>query len=250
MAHETITLQASDGACTVHVFTPQGQGPWPAVIVYMDGLGLRPALEDVAQRIADHGYLVLLPDMFHRYGAYGPLVPKLVFAGDASTTLKPLMASTDNLRAAQDTGAFLAYLETRADVAGERIGTVGFCMGGGMAIAAAGAWPDRVAAVASFHGGNLATELPTSPHLFAPRIRAELYIAVADNDRSYPPDMAARFEQALSDAGVRHRSELYPGAAHGWMKPDFPVYDREAAERGWGAMFELFDRVLRNGGSA
>jgi carboxymethylenebutenolidase len=117
-------------------------------------------------------------------------------------------------------------------------------MGGGMAIAAAAAYPDRFAAVASFHGGNLANDTPTSPHLSAPKLKAEIYIAAAENDSSYPPAMAQRLELALDSAGVRYTTETYP-AAHGWMKPDFPVYDHEAAERGWAAMLALFARNLR-----
>lgn len=246
MAHEQISIRTEDGECPTEIFTPEGQGPWPAVIVYMDALGMRPVLRQTAQHIADGGYLVLLPDLFYRYGSYDPLVPKEVFAGDFRATVGPLMASTDNHKAAQDTGAFLAYLDTRDDVVGKQIGTVGFCMGGGMAIAAAGTYPDRVAATVSFHGGRLATDQPSSPHLLAPRIKAELYIAAADNDSSYPPEMAERFEKALDDAGVRYRSELYRGASHGWMKPDFPVYNEEAAERGWAELFALFDRVLKH----
>jgi carboxymethylenebutenolidase len=155
------------------------------------------------------------------------------------------MATTDNARAAQDTGALLAYLETRNDMAGDKVGTVGFCMGGGMALAAAGTYPDRVAAAISFHGGRLATDDPKSPHLLAPKIRAELYIAVADNDQSCPPEMVERLKKALDDADVRYRCELYRGAAHGWMKPDFPVYDEAAAERGWSEMLALYDRALK-----
>ncbi len=120
-------------------------------------------------------------------------------------------------------------------------------MGGGMAFAAAGAYPDRFAAEASFHGGNLATDSPTSPHLFAPKLKAEVYIAAADNDSSYPPEMAERLENALARGGVRYSMETYP-AAHGWMKPDFPVYDNIAAERGWVEMLALFARNLRHGG--
>ena len=100
-----------------------------------------------------------------------------------------------------------------------------------MAIAAAGTWPDRFAAVASFHGGRLASDDPASPHLLASRLRAKLYIGAAENDASYPPDMAKRFEAALDEAGAHHCAETYP-AAHGWMKPDFPIYDEEQAERG------------------
>jgi carboxymethylenebutenolidase len=118
-------------------------------------------------------------------------------------------------------------------------------MGGGMALAAAGMHPDGFAAVASFHGGNLATDAPTSPHLVASRIKGEVYLAVAENDASYPVEMAARLEKTLADAGVRYRSETYQGAAHGWMKPDFPVFNAEAAERGWKEMLEFFGSRLK-----
>jgi len=227
--------------------TPATGGPWPAIIYYMDAGGIRPALADMAQRLADAGYLVLLPDLFYRAGAYGPLVPKELFAGDWRAVLGPLMATTGNGKAAEDTGAFLAYLDTRKDFAGGKIGAVGFCMGGGIAIAAAGTYPDRFAAAASFHGGNLATDAPTSPHLFAPKLKAEIYIAAAENDASYPPEMATRFETALTESGVHYTTETY-SAPHGWMKPDFPVYNHAEAERGWVAMLALFARTLRDGG--
>jgi carboxymethylenebutenolidase len=244
MPHECLEIRTSDGECPSSLFTPaSGDGPWPAVVVYMDAGGIRPTLMHMAQRLADGGYVVLLPDLFYRYGPYGPFVPKEVFAGDFRAVLGPLMATTNNLKAAQDTGALLAYLDTRSNIAGSRIGAVGFCMGGGMAIAAAGTWPDRFAAVASFHGGRLATDDPASPHLLAPQLEAELYIAAAENDASYPPEMADRFEAALDQAEVRFRAETYP-AAHGWMKPDFPVYDHDQAERGWAEMLDLFARTL------
>lgn len=244
MAHEQVTISTRDGNCPAHVLTPEGAGPWPAVIVYMDGLGIRQTLVDIAARLAGHGYVVLLPDIFYRYGAYGPLEPKEVMKGDFRAIIGPMRATTDELKATEDTGSFIAWLDSRGDVAG-KIGTVGFCMGGGMALAAAGAWPDRIGAVASFHGGNLATDGPASPHLLAPHIKAEVYIAAAENDHTYPPEMAARTEQALSDAGVRFVAETYRGAAHGWMKPDFPVYDEAAAERGWREMLALFERTLK-----
>ena len=246
MPHEQITIRTRDGECPSHVATPAGNGPWPAVIFYMDAGGIRPAVIEMAQRLADAGYVVLLPDLFYRYGPYGPFVPKEVFAGDFRKILGPLMATTGNDKAAEDTEAFLATLDTRGDVAGRKVGAVGFCMGGGMALTAAGSSPDRFGAVASFHGGNLATDAPTSPHLVAPHLKAEIYIAAAANDGSYPPAMAERFEKALSQAGVSYRAETYQ-AAHGWMKPDFPVYDHDEAERGWTEMLALFGRTLRRG---
>jgi len=243
MPAEHAVIQTEDGQCPTDVLTPDGTGPWPAVIFYGDAGGMRSAMRAMAARLADAGYLVLLPDLYYRYGPYAPLVPAEVFAGDVDAILGPLIATTGTDKAARDTGALLVYLETRNDVAGERIGAVGFCMGGGMALAAAATYSARFAAVASFHGGRLATDAPTSPHWLSPTLQAEVYIARAENDESYPPAMARRFEAALTAAGVRYQSEEYP-APHGWMVPDFPVYDAQCAERGWEAMRALFARTL------
>ena len=166
--------------------------------------------------------------------------PEEVFAGDFRAILGPLMATTGNDKAAENTEALLAYLDTRDDVADRKVGAVGFCMGGGMALAAAGTYPDRFTAVASFHGGNLATDSPTSPHLFAPRLKAEVYVAAAKNYGSYPPDMSERLETLLTQANVRYSAETYP-AAHGWMMPDFPVNGPVAAEHGWVEILALFE---------
>ncbi|MES2533239.1 MAG: dienelactone hydrolase family protein [Pseudomonadota bacterium] len=245
MPTEHTTIRTRDGDCPAHVVSPNGDGPWPAVIFYGDAGGIRPAMLQMAERLADAGHVVLLPDLFYRHGPYGPLVPKEVFKGDVMAILGPLMASTGTDKAAEDTGAFLAYLDTRTDIAGTKIGAVGFCMGGGLAIAAAATYPERFAGVASFHGGNLATDAPTSPHRLVPGLAAQVYIASADKDDSYPPSMAARLEDALTQAGVPYRAEMYAGALHGWMVPDFPVYDPVSADRGWEAMRALFDRTLR-----
>ena len=245
MPHEQTTITTRDGECPAHVFRAGAGRKGPAVIFYMDAGGIRPAALGMAERLSEAGYLVLLPDLFYRYGFYGPFDPKEVFKGDVRAILGPLMATTGNAKAAEDTEAFLAYLDTRSDVEGDKAGAVGFCMGGGMAIAAAATWSDRFAAVASFHGGNLATDAPDSPHTCAPNLKAELYIAAAENDGSYPVAMAERFEHALDEAHVRYRAETYP-AAHGWMKPDFPVYDEAAAEHGWREMLALFERTLQH----
>jgi carboxymethylenebutenolidase len=246
MKQEQVTIDTKDGKCRAWVTTPEGKGPWPAVIVYMDAFGIRGAMLQMANRIAGQGYVVLLPDLFYRFGSYGPFDPKEVFkGGDVRAVLGPMMASTDNHKAAEDTAAFLKYLDGRGDVAGKKIGTVGFCMGGGMALTAAAYYPDRVAAAASFHGGRLANDAPTSPHLLVSKIKGEVYVAGADKDQGYPPEMAKRLEEALTDAGVRFKSEIYEGKLHGWMKPDMPVFDAAAAERGWRELFALFARNLR-----
>jgi carboxymethylenebutenolidase len=247
MAKETVSIQTADGTCTAYVLTPEGAGPWPAVLYYMDAFAIRPAVFEMAQHLVDAGYLVLLPDLFYRHGPYEALVPKDIFARNAfMTDVAPLMASTDNHKAGRtDTAALLAYLDTRSDVKGDKVGTVGFCMGGGMAISAAGFFPDRVAAAVSFHGGNLHTDKDVSPHLLAPKIKAELLVLGADNDHSYPVEMAERLENTLTEAGVRHTCKIYEGAAHGWTKPDFPIYDAEITARGWAEALALFDRDLK-----
>ncbi len=245
MPTEQITIATHDGNCPAYVMTPGGKGPWPAVIFYGDAGGIRPAMQGMATQLAEAGYLVLLHDIYYRYGPYKPLVPAEVFAGDVAAILGPLMATTGIDKAARDTAAFVAYLDTRKDVAGSRVGAVGFCMGGGMALAAAATYPSRFGAVASFHGGNLALDAPTSPHRLMHAMTAEVYIAAADNDDSYPPAMAARLESALAEAGLNYHHETYVGAAHGWMVPDFPSYGPVAADRGWKAMRALFDRNLR-----
>jgi len=247
MNQQQVPIQTKDGICTAWVSTPEAKGPWPGVIFYMDGFGIRPAMIEMATHIAKQGYVVLLPDLYYRFGAYGPFVPKEVLKGDFRALMGPMMASTDNHKAAEDTAAFLSYLDSRDDIAGDKVGTVGFCMGGGMALTAAGYYPDRVAAVASFHGSRLATDLPTSPHLVASQIKAEVYVAGADKDQGYPPEMAQRLEDTLTEAGVRHKCEIYAGKMHGWMKPDMPVYDAEAAERGWRELFALYARRLVSG---
>src|SRR5690606_20338566 len=148
MTHEQVAIRTRDGECHAHIMSPGGGGPWPATIFYADAGGIRPTVVDMAQRLADAGYLVLLPDLFYRYGPYEPLVPTEVFKGDVGAILGPLMATTSNVKAAEDTQGFLAYLGTRTDVAGNKVGAVGFCMGGGMAITSAATHLDHFAAVA------------------------------------------------------------------------------------------------------
>jgi carboxymethylenebutenolidase len=245
MAREEIRIHTADGDCPSSVFTPSGSdGPHPGVIFFMDGLGIRPVLYDMAQRLADAGFVVLLPDLFHRAGPYEPIDAHEIFTTGNRDVLAPLMASTDNHRAAQDTHAFLDVLLARDDVIGTKVGTTGYCMGGGISLTAAGTYPDRVAAAASFHGGRLATDADTSPHLLVDKIEGRVYNGAADHDATYPPAMAALLIEALMNASVEHRHDLYRGAAHGWTMADVPVYDEAAAERHWSELISLFTTTL------
>jgi len=244
MGREQLVIRTADGECLTHVLTPGGAGPWPAAIFYMDALAIRPALVEMAQRLADGGYVVLLPDLFYRAGPYAPIDAKTAFAGDLRAIIGPLMATTDARKAAEDTGALLAYLDTRPDVKGRKVGVTGYCMGGGIALTVAGTYPDRIAAAASFHGGNLATDSELSPHRLAPAMKGRIYVAGADQDAHYPPEMQERLDRALTEAGVDHRCEIYEGALHGWTMSDFPIYNPPAAERHWRELFALFRASL------
>lgn len=245
MSRTSVDITTDDGVCPVSLFRPGGRGPWPAVIFYMDGPGIRPVLFEMGQRLADLGYFVLLPDLFYRAGPYQPVEAQALFSDpDKRAAHGRLFNSTGNVRAAADTRAFLAFLDAEPDALADRVGVHGYCMGGGMALTVAGSFPGRVAAAASFHGARLATDADDSPHRLADRIEARILVAGADNDRGFPPEQADELEAALEAAGVDHRVEIWPGALHGWTMQDLPVYNARAAERHWQELAALYADTL------
>ena len=242
----SIDIQTRDGRCPSYLFRPAGTGPWPPVLMFMDGIGMRPAMREIAARLASNGYLVLLPDLYYRSGPYAPMNAQTVFSDPVQR--KNLqekfmgLATLPNLMS--DAAAFLTFLTEHRDARPGGVGTTGYCMGGTASLAAAGTFPDRVVAAASYHGGRLATDAPESPHRLAQRIKARVYVAGAIEDPSFPDDMKARLEQALSDAGVTHVIETYP-AKHGFVPRDTPAYDPAAHERHWATLLNLFAEALR-----
>ena len=243
---ETIEITTKDGVCPSYVHRPDGAGPWPAVLVYMDGVGIRPAMLEVGERLAESGYFALTPDLFYRSGPYAPMDPKTIFSDpeQRKVLLEKYFAFATPGNLMSDTRAFLDYLASQPDVRAGAIGTTGYCMGGSMALRAAGTYPDRVAAAASYHGSRLATDAPDSPHLLAPKMRARVYVGGAIEDASFPDDMKARLEDALTKAGVEHTIETYP-AKHGWVLTDTPSYDIAAAERHWETLLALLEATLK-----
>jgi carboxymethylenebutenolidase len=201
----------------------------------------------MGQRLAQAGYYVLVPDMFWRAGPYPPLDIAAARAGDPEqgALFAKLRASTDATRAMADTADFLDWIAKQPKAKPGKVGVTGYCMGGGFAIRAAGEFPDRIAAAASFHGGNMATEEPNSPHLLAPKITAKVLVAGADEDRSYPPEQDTRLRGALKDAGVDADVSIWTGLKHGWVPADMAVYDAAGAERHWQALTKLFDGALK-----
>ena len=246
MTQTEVRIATPDGDARAFSFTPEGAGPWPAVIFFMDGPAIRPALFQMCERLASHGYFVLLPDMFWRVGPYAPIDIKAVFRDEAvrRAFFAKFISSTDPEKSTRDTGAFLEWLSRQPQVKGDSVGCTGYCMGGAMALRAAAAFPGRIVAAASFHGGRLATDAPDSPHLLAPKIKARVYVAGADEDAGFPPEQAELLRDALDAAGVKNTVEIYAGAKHGYAPPDMPVYDEAASERHWREMLKLFAETL------
>jgi carboxymethylenebutenolidase len=242
---QRIDIKTRDGICPSYIYRPEDTGPWPAVLVFMDGVGIRPAMLEIGERLSRHGYFVLLPDLYYRSGPYAPMNPNTVFSvpEERKVLMEKFLAFATPANLMSDTTAFLDFLARQPEVKKGRIGTTGYCLGGFMSLTAAGTYPDHIAAAASYHGGRLATDAPDSPHLLAPKITARIYVAGAIEDGSFPDEMKARLEEALTDAGIDHLIETYP-ARHGWVLSDTPVYDEASAERHWRTLTQLFATTL------
>ncbi len=239
-------IATRDGVCPSYVFRPTGAGPFPGVLVFMDGIGIRPAVLEIGERLAASGYFAVLPDLFYRSGPYAPMDPHTVFTDpdQRKVLFEKFFAQATVANVMADTRAYLDFLSAQPDVKPGGVGTTGYCMGGLMSLAAAGSYPERIVATATFHGGRLATDAPDSPHLLAPKIRSRVYVAGAIEDASFPDEMKARLEAALTSAGVRHTIETYP-AKHGWVFRDTPVYDAAASERHWETLLSFFAETLK-----
>ena len=238
MTKTAISIKTADGTADGYFF--HGAAPAPAVIIYMDGIGLRPALYDFAERLVDNGYSVLLPNMFYRFGPAEPL--KLPDDRDKMMKMVVTITPTSSKR---DTAAFLDYLDSRPEVQGKKVGTTGYCMGGAPSLTAAAEFPDRIVAAAAFHAGRLATDQPDSPHRHVDKITGDVYVAVAAIDPFLGPTETDEIKAALEKASSRHTLEIYPDVQHGWTMPDLPIYDNAAAERHWDNMLALFARKLK-----
>ncbi len=252
MSGNRVDLRTADGVLDCYTFAPAGPGgaaagPWPAVLLYMDAFGIRPQLASMAQRLANAGYFVVVPNLYYRSGAFAPFDPKEVFAdGPERQRFTGMIASITHEMIMADTAAVLGLLDAQSMVRPGSIGVVGYCMGGGYALSAAGTFPDRVAVAASFHGASLATDKPDSPHRLAPRIRARVYVGVAAIDPGFPAEQRMRLEAALTEAGVDHRVEIYEGARHGFAVTGHLVYDEVASERHWHVLLQLLHDVLQH----
>lgn len=241
-----VEIPAPDGTARGTLVLPEGEGPWPGVVVFPDAFGRRETMAEIAEKIAAPGYAVLVPDVFYRAGDWAPFDPGTAFSDEKERgRLFGLMGGLTNDRIAADAAAYVDFLLARPEVRGTAVGTTGYCMGGRMSMVAAGALGPKIAAAASFHGGRIAVEDdPNSPHLKADQISAVVYVAGAIEDGSFTPEQAELLQKALAEAGVTHTVEFYP-ARHGFAVHDHQgIYDEAAATRHYEALASLYGRTL------
>lgn len=244
MSGQRIEIETAEGAADAYLSRPEQGAPRAGVLLLMDAFGLRETIEEIADRIAARGHVVLAPNLFYRAGrdAVGemPDLSEPDARGAFMAKLRPLMDELTPERLASDGDAYLSRLEAEG---ASPIVISGYCMGVRSGWRIATAHPQRVRAIAGFHGGGLVTDAPDSPHRSAQELRAELYLAFADNDQSMTPENIAELERALEQAGVEYRAEVYECAGHGYTMRDTPVYDEAAAERHFEALFAVLDGV-------
>jgi carboxymethylenebutenolidase len=246
MIEEAIEIKTPDGTADAVLFRPEGARRWPGVIHLTDIGGIRPAHSDMAKRLAEKGYAVLMPNVFYRTGrppmfSFTPVMGEprtLKRFGELAGPMKP-----DAME--RDAASYVDFLAAHPSVSQGAMGVVGYCFTGAMAMRTAAVRPDKIAAAASFHGGGLYTDAPTSPHLTLPRIKARLYFGHATKDQSMPAEAIEKFDAALAAWGGKYVSEVYEGASHGWTTAGGPVFNRAQAERAFEKLTALFAETLK-----
>ncbi|WSQ14774.1 dienelactone hydrolase family protein [Streptomyces sp. NBC_01231] len=244
----SVDIPTPDGTADAYFAHPDDGAVHPAVLVLMDAFGLRPDLRKTADHLAVAGYTVLVPNVFYRHGP-APVVElpdfiNLTARPEIFGRIVPIMRSLTPDLAMRDADAYLRRLADSPLTGDRPAAVVGYCVGAGLALRTAGTYPERVTAVAGFHGGNLASDAPDSPHLLADRITAELYFGHAENDHGLPLEQIDRLEKTLTAAGVRHHCEVYTGASHGFTRADTDAYHPEAAARHWTELLSLLNRAF------
>ena len=240
-----VDVKTPDGVADCYFVHPQA-GAHAGVIVWPDILGLRPAFRQMGKRLAQSGYSVLVVNPFYRQKR-APVVPAGASFADTAVrnTVMPLAQALNATTHTTDAKAFVDFLDSQAAVAKNRkIGTQGYCMGGPIVMRTAAAVPDRVGAVASFHGGGLVTNAPDSPHLLVPTMKAQFLIAIAENDDQRAPNEKNVLKETFAKANLPAEIEVYAGAAHGWCPPDSAVYHEAQAERAWTRLLALYGKAL------
>jgi len=257
LAHEAnaadVEIKTSAGTCDATLVHPQGKGQWPGAILFVDAFGLRPTMRDMAKRLAQDGYTVLVPNPYYRSARAPAVPPGANFSNPADRQkIMDLRAPLTADAVAQDAMAYAAFLDSQPSVKkSAKLGVFGYCMGGSMSVRAAAAVPDRIGGGASFHGGGLVTDKPDSPHLLVPKIKAQFYFGVAANDDASEPNAKTKLREAFDQTGGTAKIEVYEGCLHGWCVKDMPlspdskpIYNEAQAERAWNELISLFERTV------
>ena len=254
VVEQDVLIKTADGTCDAAFYHPR-KGSHAGVLVWTDIFGLRPAFRELGKRLASSGYAVLVPNPFYRT-AKSPVFTDIAtfnFMNEADRArLPPLVSPLNAAGAAEsDARAYLAFLDAQPSVSKSRkLGTQGYCMGGPLVLKTAAAVPERVGAAATFHGGGLVTDKPDSPHLLIPKIKAQLYMAIAANDDARQPEAKDTLRAACAAAHLSVEIEVYAGAQHGWCVPDMPaqngtaIYNKPDAERAWSKLLALYAAAL------
>lgn len=242
VTEKDVTITTPDGTCDAYFVHPS-TGSAPAVLVWPDIFGLRPAFRQMGKRLAEPGYAVLVVNPFYRVKK----APTAV-TGEGGTPIQelmPLARALNETTHTTDAKAFIGWLDQQAVVnKSKKVGTQGYCMGGPIAFRTSAAVPERVGAVASFHGGGLVTKEPNSPHLQASKTKASFLIAIAANDDERAPKDKEVLKETFAAAGLKAEIEVYVGSAHGWCPPDSRVYNEPQAEKAWSRLLDLYGKAL------
>ncbi len=240
-----ITVKTPDGMAEAY-FAHPASGKSPAVLVWPDAFGLRPAFRQMGRRLAESGYAVLVPNPYYRTAKVPALPEGIDFnKPDDRAQIMKLMSSLSPQTNVTDAKAFIEFLDAQPVVdTARKMGTTGYCMGGPMVVRTAAERPDRVGALGSFHGGGLVTDQPSSPHLLIPKLKAQALFAVAENDDKAQPEAKTVLKDAFAKANLKAEIEVYAGAMHGWCPPDAAVYNQAQAERAWSRLLATFKSAI------
>ncbi len=246
VVEKDVNVPMASGVSDSALFYPEGKGPWPAVLVWTDILGLRPVFREMGRRLAAEGYVVLVPNPFYR-NAKAPVVDGSFDFSKPEDRAKvmPLAAALTADANISDAKAYTAFLDQQPQTdKSKKMGVQGYCMGGPLTFRTAAVRADRIGAAATFHGGGLVTDKPDSPHLMIPQMKAEVLCCVADNDDKRDPTAKDTLKQAFAAAGLKATVEVFEGCNHGWTVRGSQVYNEAGAERAWGYLIALYKRNL------
>lgn len=246
MPNKTLEIPTSDGQADAFAAFPDGGEQHPGVLLYMDAIGVRPVLKEMARELAEHGYYVLVPNVYYRHGP-APVIELPEYIGEEArpavlAEVMPLVEAHTTERVLRDADAYLSFLTSRPEVSAGPIAAVGYCMGAALAMRTAAAHPEQVAAVAGFHPGHLVTDAPDSPHRLASKLAARVHLGLAEGDLS--PEAISELDQALDAAGVGHTIETYPDTVHGFTMADTSAFNSSALQRHWDRLVPLLDGAL------